>query len=51
MDSPPFPLLLCQEDQEPIVDLQRLLNQLYQRSGYDLKLDYQGQPAPPFARR
>lgn len=46
---PPFPLPLRQEDQEPMVDLQCLLNQLYQRSGYDLKIDYQGEPIPPFS--
>ena len=46
---PPFPLPLRQEDQEPVVDLQRLLNQIYQRSGYDLKLDYQGEPTPTLA--
>ena len=46
---PPFPLPLRQADQEPGVDLQRLLNQIYQRSGYDLKLDYQEEPVPTLA--
>ena len=31
-----------------MVDLQPLLNKLYERSGYDLKLDYQKEPVPSF---
>ena len=44
---PLFPLPLKPEDQEPIVDLGRLLHDLYDRASYDLRLDYTGEPDPP----
>jgi hypothetical protein len=34
-------------DQEPVVDLQFLLDEIYDNSGYDLKLDYREDPVPP----
>ncbi len=34
-------------DQEPVVDLQFLLDEIYDNSGYDLKLDYRQDPVPP----
>lgn len=46
---PGFPLPLREGDQEPIVNLQQLLTTIYDRSGYDLKLDYQQNPVPPLA--
>ena len=46
---PPFPLPLKPEDQEPLVDIGSLLHDLYDRASYDLRLDYQGEPAPPFS--
>ncbi|MEM7793832.1 MAG: DUF4058 family protein [Cyanobacteria bacterium P01_C01_bin.118] len=45
---PTFSLPLSQDDQAPTVDLQSVLNQIYERSGYDLKLDYQEDPVPSF---
>jgi hypothetical protein len=47
---PSFPLPLQQADQEPVVDLQQLLSQIYERSGYDLKLNYQEDPVPPLTK-
>ena len=44
---PLFPLPLKPDDQEPIVDIGRLLHDLYDRAGYDLRLDYKGEPDPP----
>lgn len=38
---PSFPLPLTPNDPEPTVDLQTLLNQVYDRSGYDYFIDYQ----------
>jgi hypothetical protein len=36
-------------DGEPVVDLKGLLDQVYDRAGYDLKLDYQGAVVPELA--
>lgn len=44
---PPFPLPLRPRDQEPVVELGRLLHELYDRAGYDLRLDYSEEPEPP----
>jgi len=44
---PAFSLPLRTGDQEPVVDLQSLLNNIYDKSGYDLKLDYREDPMPP----
>ena len=46
---PPFPLPLKPEDQEPSVDMGSLLHELYDRASYDLRLNYQGEPAPPLS--
>ena len=43
---PSFSLPLRSEDQAPMVELQRLLTEIYARSGYDLKLNYQENPIP-----
>lgn len=44
---PAFALPLRVGDPEPIVDLQELLNEIYDKSGYDLRLDYGAEPVPP----
>lgn len=44
----PFKLPLRSGDSEPTVNLQQLLNDIYERFGYDLKLDYRADPVPPF---
>jgi hypothetical protein len=46
MRFPSFPLPLRKEDTEPLVDLQELLNGVYDRAGYDLVIDYNGEPVP-----
>lgn len=43
---PSFPLPLASGDTEPLVDLQSVINGLYERAGYDLRIDYT-QPVPP----
>ncbi|MCP2729550.1 DUF4058 family protein [Limnofasciculus baicalensis] len=43
---PSFPLPLQEGDPEPLVDLQSLLNGLYDRAGYDLVIDYSQEPLP-----
>ncbi|MBC6435871.1 DUF4058 family protein, partial [Nostoc sp. HG1] len=35
-----FPVPLREGESEPIVDLQRLLNQVYERARFDLAIDY-----------
>lgn len=44
---PKFRLPLQKDDDAPIVDLNRLLHDLYDRAGYDLRLDYTADPEPP----
>lgn len=44
---PAFPLPLRQDELEPIVNLQGLLGEIYDQSGYDLVIDYREQPVPP----
>ena len=46
---PSFPLPLRDGDTEPVVDLQLLLNGVYDISGYDLVIDYTREPVPPLA--
>ncbi|MEL7039157.1 MAG: DUF4058 family protein [Cyanobacteria bacterium J06592_8] len=46
---PAFPIPLRSGDREPLLDLQFLLNQVYDRAGYDLKLDYTLEPIPPLS--
>jgi Protein of unknown function (DUF4058) len=46
---PQFPLPLQGQDVAPIVDLQTLLNEVYERSGYDYFIDYQQNPLPPLS--
>jgi hypothetical protein len=44
---PQFPLPLAPDEVEPIIDLQGLLNQVYDRAGYDMVIDYARPPVPP----
>ncbi|MBD2777925.1 DUF4058 family protein [Iningainema tapete] len=46
---PTFPLPLRQGDTEPIVDLQALLQGVYDRAGLDMAIDYTREPVPPLA--
>ncbi|MBG1269600.1 DUF4058 family protein [Nostoc sp. WHI] len=43
---PPFPMPLRSGDGEPVIDLQTLLNEVYEIYGYDLVIDYSQQPVP-----
>ncbi|MEG4810661.1 DUF4058 family protein [Microcoleus sp. F8-D3] len=43
---PQFPLPLRAGDAEPIVDLQALLNGVYDRAAYDFRIDYTAAPVP-----
>lgn len=46
---PTFPLPLAEGDREPTVNFKTLLNQVYDRGAYDLKLDYSTAPVPPLS--
>jgi hypothetical protein len=43
---PKFPLPLREGDKEPIVDLQELINGIYERASYDLVIDYSQEAMP-----
>jgi hypothetical protein len=43
---PTFPLPLQRGDAEPMVNLNELLNQVYDRGNYDLRVDYKSPPEP-----
>ena len=43
---PSFSLPLQSGESEPLVELQNLLNGVYERAGYDLRLDYTQEPVP-----
>ena len=45
-EIPKFPIPLKAPDVEPVVDLQALLNSVYDIAGYDLRIDYKRQPIP-----
>jgi hypothetical protein len=47
---PEFSLPLQSEDTEPMVDLQGLLNGVYDRAGYDFIVDYARDPIPPLGQ-
>lgn len=47
---PIFPVPLREGEPEPIVDLQRLLNEVYERARFDLAIDY-SQPLKIVRRR
>lgn len=44
---PTFPLPLRRGEDEPRVDLGRILHALDDRASYDLRIDYSREPAPP----
>ncbi|PSB07221.1 hypothetical protein C7B76_28345 [filamentous cyanobacterium CCP2] len=46
---PPFHLPLCPGDQEPIIDLEDILNAIYDEAALDLAIDYSKQPLPPLS--
>lgn len=46
---PSFPVPLRSEDAEPTVNLQQLLNEIYDQYGYDLKIDYSGGTGSPLS--
>jgi len=46
---PAFPLPLQREDTEPLVELQRLVQDVYDRAGFDLAVDYNQEPVPPLS--
>ena len=46
---PEFPLPLLPGDDEPPVELGRILHALYERARFDLRLDYAQPPVPPLA--
>ena len=44
---PLFRLPLRHDDEEPEVDLGSVLRNLYEKAGYDLRIDYAVEPVPP----
>jgi hypothetical protein len=44
---PSFHLPLQDGDEESSIDLGQLLHELYDRAGYDLRVDYRAEPEPP----
>ncbi|WP_165226586.1 DUF4058 family protein [Aquisphaera insulae] len=44
---PAVPIPLLPEDPEPVLDLNALLDQVYGRARYDLRIDYSLPPVPP----
>ncbi len=48
---PVFPLPLREEDVEPIVNLPELLTGIYDRAGYDYRIDYHQEPLPPLSEQ
>ncbi len=46
---PSFPLPLRRGDTEPVIDLQALLNEIYEIAGYDLVMDYSRESVPPLS--
>lgn len=44
---PAFSLPLQPEDEEPLIDLNEILHALYDRAGYDLRINYRTEPLPP----
>jgi Protein of unknown function (DUF4058) len=46
---PSFPLPLVRGDSEPIVDLQHLVNEVYEQAGFDTRIDYNQSCVPPLS--
>lgn len=47
---PFYPLPLRESDSEPLLDLQTLINELYDEGNYDLVIDYTQEPLPPLSQ-
>jgi hypothetical protein len=47
---PDFSLPLRAGDREPVIDLQDMLNQIYDGGSYDLIVDYNKEPIPPLSK-
>lgn len=45
---PAFALPLEAGDREPLLDLNKLFHEIYERARYDLRLNYSQEPVPPF---
>jgi len=45
-EIPKFPIPLKSPDVEPVVDLQALLNSVYDVAGYDMRINYRRDPVP-----
>lgn len=48
---PKFPIPLKSQDVEPVIDLHELLEGIYDRASYDLRIDYNQEPTPPFSEK
>ncbi|MFB2923696.1 MULTISPECIES: DUF4058 family protein [Aerosakkonema] len=48
-EIPKFPIPLQSGDVEPVVDLQALLNSVYDVAGYDMRIDYRREAVPPLS--
>ena len=46
---PDFAVPLLSDDPEPVVPLNHLVHDLYDRAGYDLTIDYSQPPVPPLS--
>lgn len=46
---PAFHLPLQQDDEWPLLDVNQILHDLYDRAGYDLRINYRAEPVPPVA--
>jgi Protein of unknown function (DUF4058) len=44
---PPIPIPLKRGDADAVLDLQRVLNTVYDRAAYELTVDYSAEPVPP----
>lgn len=47
---PSYPLPLREGDTEPLLDIQTLINELYDEGNYDLVIDYTQGPVPPLSQ-
>nr|WP_322743607.1 DUF4058 family protein [Romeria gracilis] len=48
---PPFPVPLMAEEAEPILELQPLLDRVYEKGRYHLAIDYSPPAVPPVAEQ
>jgi len=44
---PAFPVPLRRGEVEPVMDLNTVLHEVYDRAGFDLAIDYRQEPQPP----